>query len=444
MEQSDDPGPKTLLSILQSLEDAPLEIGGYLFVLISLIFLSGIVSGSEVAFFSITGDDIFSLQKSKKRRDKLVAQLLSEPKRLLASILIANNLINVAIVTISAVLTWKLTGTIEVSLVSSGIVTTVLVIFGEVIPKVYANNMNISFARRTSIIVMGFNKIFWPFAVVLLKISSIIEHRIEQKGYDVSVDDLSEALEMTTEESTDEEIGILKGVVKFGTIHVKQIMRSRLDITAIDYKDNFHQLMAKINTCGFSRIPVFKESIDNIIGIIYIKDILPYIDSTATYQWQNLLRDTYFIPENKKIDDLFRNFQSKRVHIAIVVDEYAGTAGLITLEDVIEEIVGEINDEFDHNQIDYQQLDKQTYIFEAKTSLNDLAKIVDIPNDSFDEVKGESESIAGLLLELQSSLPNTGEIIKYDRFIFTVESATAKRITRVKIHVKELINSNNE
>ena len=313
METLDDSGPISLLSILNSVEDAPLQIGSYLFVLISLIFISGLISGSEVAFFSLNGDDLFTLQRSKKRRDKIVIDLLSEPKHLLASILIGNNLINVAIVTISTLLTWKLTGTKDDSnnalLISSIIITIVIVFFGEVIPKIYANNMNISFARRTSIMVMGFNKVFWPFAAILLKMSSIIEYRIEQKGYDISVDDLSEALEMTTDQSTEEEKDILKGVVKFGTIHVKQIMRSRLDITALDYRDDFHQLMDKINKCGFSRIPVFKDSIDNIIGVLYIKDILPYIDRTETYRWQNLLRDTYFIPENKKIDDLLRSFQ---------------------------------------------------------------------------------------------------------------------------------------
>lgn len=438
MENLDDSaGPISLLSILHSFEYAPFEIGSYLLVLTVLIFFSGLVSGSEVAFFSLDGDDIFNLQKSKKRRSKLVVQLLTEPKRLLASILIANNLINVAIVTISTLLTWELTGNVEISFLSSAIVTVIIVFFGEVLPKIYANSMNVSFARRTAIINLGFNKIFWPFAAVLLKISSIIEHRIEQKGYDVSVDDLSEVLAMTTEESSEEEKDILKGVVKFGTIHVKQIMRSRLDITAIDYQDDFHHLMDKINKCGYSRIPVFKGSIDNIVGVLYIKDILPYIEKAETYRWQNLLRSTYFIPENKKIDDLLRSFQSKRVHMAIVTDEYAGTSGLITLEDVIEEIVGEINDEFDHDEIDYNKIDEQTFSFEAKTSLNDLTKILDINDNTFDEVKGESESIAGLLLELQSGIPNAGEIIDYEQFTFTIESVNKKRIKRVKIYIKQ-------
>lgn len=435
--------PIGLLSILHSFQDTPFEISGYLFVLTALIILSGLVSGSEVAFFSLEADHIFSLQKSKKRRDQLVLHLLSEPKRLLASILIANNLINVAIVTISTLLTWKLTGTKDEGnntlIISSAIVTVVIIFFGEVIPKIYANNMNISFAKRVSLMNLFFNKLFWPFAAVLIKMSDVIERRIEEKGYDISVDDLSEALEMTSEKSSDEEKDILKGVVKFGTIHVKQIMRSRLDITAIEYGSDFHQIMDKINKCGFSRIPVYKETIDHIVGILYIKDILPYIERRETYRWQNLLREPYFIPENKKIDDLLRNFQSKRVHMAIITDEYAGTSGLITLEDVIEEIVGEINDEFDHDEIDYQKIDDQTFIFEAKTSLNDLTKIIGISDNTFDHVKGESESLAGLLLELQSGLPKAGETIEYNQFSFIVESVNKKRIKRVKVVVKEAV-----
>ncbi len=448
MENLDDSaGSINLLSILHTLEEAPFEIGGYLLVLLVLVFLSGLISGSEVAFFSLDGDDIFTLQKSKKRRDQLVVQLLSEPKRLLASILIGNNLINVAIVTISTLLAWKITGTTDDSskalIYSTLIVTVVIVFFGEVIPKIYANSMNISFARNSAMLVTGMNKVFWPFGAVLLAMSSVIERRIEEKGYDVSVDDLNEALEMTTEDTSDKEKDILKGVVKFGTIHVKQIMRSRLDITAIDFQDDFHQLMDKINKSGFSRIPVFKDSIDNIVGILYIKDILPYIERKETYRWQNLLRKPYFVPYTKKIDDLLRSFQSRRVHMAIVVDEYAGTSGLITLEDVIEEIVGEINDEFDHDKIEYTKIDDKNFIFEAKTSLNDLVKILNIPTDSFDEIKGESESLAGLLLELHAGIPNSGEIIEYEQFEFTVESVTQKRIKRIKVEIKERTENEN-
>lgn len=441
MEDTSEPSRAILDTILLNFADDPFTISFYLLALIVLVFLSGIISGSEVAFFSLSADQLFELQKTKKRSDNIVLDLLAAPKRLLASILIANNLVNVAIVTISTMLTWKITGTKSDSnpliVVSSLIVTFLIVFFGEVIPKIYANKENVSFSRRTAFLLQFINKAFYPMGWVLMGMSSIIEKRIEAKGYNVSVDDLSEALEMTTDESTEEEKDILKGVVKFGTIHAKQIMRSRLDITAVDESIDFHQLMDRINKCGFSRIPVYKDSIDHIVGILYIKDILPYIDRLETYPWQKLLREPYFIPENKKIDDLLRNFQSMRVHMAIVVDEYAGTAGLITLEDVIEEIVGDIHDEFDQTDVEFKKVDSNTYIFEGKTSLNDLAKIIDVDINTFDEIKGESESLAGLLLEINSEMPNAGDQIEFENFSFVVESASNKRIKRVKIKINE-------
>ncbi len=441
MEGTPEPSKDVFDVIVSNFVDDPFVISVYLLAIVVLVFLSGLISGSEVAFFSLSGDQLFDLQKRKKKIDHLVLELLGKPKQLLASILIANNLVNVAIVTISTMLTWKVTGSNSDSnpliVVSSLLVTFLIVFFGEVIPKIYANKENLSFAYRTAHTLQLINKVFYPLGLMLLGISNFIEKRIEAKGYDVSVDDLNEALEMTTEESTEEEKDILKGVVKFGTIHVKQIMRSRLDITAVDESIDFHQLMDKINKCGFSRIPVYKGSIDHIVGILYIKDILPYIDRLETYPWQKLVREPYFIPENKKIDDLLRRFQSMRVHMAIVVDEYAGTAGLITLEDVIEEIVGDIHDEFDQTDVEFKKINDTTYIFEGKTSLNDLTKIIDVDINTFDEIKGESESLAGLLLEINSEMPNAGDQIAFENFSFVVESASNKRIKRVKIQINE-------
>ncbi len=441
MEDTPEPSRAIFDLIISNFADDPWVISVYLLAFVVLVFLSGLISGSEVAFFSLSGDQLFDLQKSKKKIDHLVLELLGKPKQLLASILIANNLVNVAIVTISTMLTWKVTGSNSdanpLIIVSSLVVTFLIVFFGEVIPKIYANKENLSFAYRTAHTLQLINKVFYPLGMMLLGISNLIEKRIEAKGYDVSVDDLNEALEMTTEESTEEEKDILKGVVKFGTINVKQIMRSRLDITAVDVSIDFHQLMDKINKCGFSRIPVYKESIDHIVGVLYIKDILPYIDRLETYPWQKLVREPYFIPENKKIDDLLRRFQSMRVHMAIVVDEYAGTAGLITLEDVIEEIVGDIHDEFDQTDVEFKKINDTTYIFEGKTSLNDLTKIIDVDINTFDEIKGESESLAGLLLEINSEMPNAGDQIAFENFSFVVESASNKRIKRVKIQINE-------
>jgi gliding motility-associated protein GldE len=272
---------------------------------------------------------------------------------------------------------------------------------------------------------------------LLIEISSIIERRIEKKGYSVSVDELNQALDLTTEEeTTDEEKGILKGIVNFGTLSVKQIMKSRMDITAIDLETNFHELMNQINKTGYSRIPIFNETIDKIDGILYIKDLLPHINEGEGFNWQTLLRPVIFVPETKKIDTLFKDFQEQRIHIAIVVDEYGGTSGLITMEDVIEEIVGEINDEFDEDSdVAYNKLDENTFVFDSKTSLMDFCKLSNVDHRTFDEAKGESESMGGLLLELNGKLPQAGEKIIFDNFLFTIIAVNEKRIIKVRVHI---------
>jgi gliding motility-associated protein GldE len=311
-----------------------------------------------------------------------------------------------------------------------------IVFFGEVVPKVYANQNSVGFAKITSGLLSFCSTLFRPVSVVLMSISSIIESRIERKGYNLSVDDIHQALELTTaQETTDKEKGILKGIVNFGTLSVKQVMRSRMEITALDFETDFHELMDKINKSGHSRIPVYSETIDKIEGILYTKDLLAHIEKDDDFKWQDLLRPGFFIPETKKVDSLLKDFQEKRVHIAIVVDEYGGTSGLITMEDVIEEIVGEINDEFDTDGVPYNKLDDSTFIFEGRTSLNDFCKIVGADVNIFDEVKGESESLGGLLLELHSKLPRVGEKISYGLFVFTVVSVDNKRIKRVRVYL---------
>lgn len=281
-----------------------------------------------------------------------------------------------------------------------------------------------------------------------MSLSGVIEKRIERKGYSLSVDELNQALEITTEDTTDEEKDILKGIVNFGTLSVKQVMRSRMDITAIDMDMDFHELMDKINKSGYSRIPVYSETIDHIEGILYIKDLLPHIDHDEDFQWQSLVRKGFFIPENKKIDSLLKDFQQRRVHMAIVVDEYGGTSGLVTLEDLIEEIIGEINDEFDDAEDFYfKELDPNTFVFEGKVSLNDFCKKLEIDPQEFDEVKGESESLGGLLLELNSSFPKNGSKIKFDKYEFTVLAVDARRIKKVKVHIwqgEKQMNGDNE
>lgn len=437
METSLDEPPDFLLAEIIST-----SVIGHGIILVILLILSALVSGSEVAFFSLDHNDLSRFQRENKKSDLKIVRLLQNPRQLLATILILNNFINIAIVTISTFLTWEIVGTKTtegvIIVVLTFIVTFAIVFFGEVMPKVYANHNNVAFASVTAPILLFSRSFFKPLSWLLMNLSKIIEKKFERKGYDISVEDLNKALEIATDETTTaEEKDILKGIVNFGTLTVKQIMRSRLDITAFDVEMSYHELLDKINKSGFSRIPVFKETIDSIEGILYIKDLLPYVEEEEEFKWQNLLRPGYFVPETKKIDSLLKDFQEKHVHMAIVVDEYGGTSGLVTLEDIIEEIVGEINDEFDMEDFAYNKLDDNTWIFEGKTSLNDFCKTVDEDISIFDEVKGESESLGGLILELHTKLPEAGEKVYFDKFVFTVVSVDDKRIKRVRVFIKE-------
>ena len=411
-------------------------------LLLLLLLLSALVSGSEVAFFSLSTNDVAECRKSNGPADQRILHLLERPKKLLATILILNNFVNIAFVTLSTFVTWHVVGskTTEGLVVSilTFIVSFAIVFFGEVVPKVYANQNNLTFARFTSSLLSFGYTFFSPLAWILMTISNVIEKRVERKGYQLTVDNLNHALDITTKETTEEEKGILKGIVNFGQLTVKQVMRSRMDITAFDIELDFHELMDKVNKSGYSRVPVYHETVDNIEGILYVKDLLPYLNENENFSWQKLLRPAFFVPENKKIDSLLKDFQQKRIHVAIVVDEYGGTSGLITLEDIIEEIVGEINDEFDDDDVAYNKLDDSTYIFEGKTSLNDFCKIINEDPGIFEDIKGESESLGGLLLELNTKLPRAGERIYYNKFVFTVVSADMKRIKRVRVLIKPI------
>lgn len=411
-------------------------------VLIVLLMMSALVSGSEVAFFSLSHEDLAKCKNSNQPTEQNIITLLKNPKELLATILILNNFINVGIVTLSTFVTWEIVGTKETEgllvVILTAIITFLIVFYGEIVPKVYANQNNLSFAGRMSGFLIVAGKFFTPISWALMSVSNIIEKRVKQKGFNISVDELHQALEITSNhETTDEERGILKGIVNFGTLSVRQVMKSRIDITAFDIEEDYHVLMDQINKNGFSRIPVYRDTIDKIEGILYVKDLLPYIDQDENFEWQKLLRQGFFVPESKKVDSLLKDFQEKRVHIAIVVDEYGGTSGLITLEDVIEEIVGEISDEFDEDfDVAYNKLDENTYVFEGKTSLNDFGKIINEDPSYFDEVKGESESIGGLLLEINSKLPRAGEKINFKKYVFTAVSVDNKRIKRVRVFIK--------
>lgn len=409
-------------------------------VLLILLMLSGLVSGSEVAFFSLSPSDIQSL-KGGSTVEKRIYSLISKPKRLLATILILNNFINISFVTLSTLLTWQIVGTetaeglIVIALTS--VITFLIVYFGEVVPKIYANQKSLGFARLSVPLLTLAFRIFQPLSWILIGLSQSLEKNIKKRGYEISADELNQALELTTnEETTEEEKGILKGIVNFGQLNAKQVMRSRVDITAFDSSLNFHELMDKINKCGYSRIPIFKETIDQIEGILYSKDLLPHINKSENFKWQKLVREAFFIPETKKIDTLLKDFQEKHVHMAIVVDEYGGTSGLATLEDVIEEIVGEIHDESDDDEIIYNKIDEYTYVFEGKTTIIDFCKVTNQDPTIFDEIKGESESLGGLILEINSKLPSTGERISFLNFDFIIIAVDQKRIKRIKVIIQ--------
>ena len=439
----DDPYPSlALLALAQDISTPYLVVNGVVFIF--LVILSALISGSEVAFFSLNEGQIEECKNQDTPSSRLVLQLIERPRNLLATILIMNNLVNIAIVTLSTFVTWEIVGekTSEGPIVVTltAVITFVILFFGEVLPKNFATQNNLAFSRTTARLLFFFEGIVKPVAYVLISFTQLIERRVRKKGHNITVDELNQALEMTTgDDTTDEEKGILKGIVNFSTLTVRQVMKSRMDITAVDIEVDFHELMDKINKSGFSRIPVYNETIDKIEGILYIKDLLAQVDQDENFAWQKLLRPGFFVPENKKVDSLLKNFQDKRVHMAIVVDEYGGTSGLITMEDIIEEIVGEINDEFDDEEVAYNKLDNNTYVFEGKTSLNDFCKILDIDQYYFDQVKGDSESLGGLLLELHTKLPRAGEKIKFQKFLFTIVAVDVRRIKRVRVLINRKV-----
>ncbi len=435
-----------LLSTIYLFIQIPLSVYILLLFILLLLFISALISGSEVAFFSLTPQQIEECEHSEKFADKNILYLLSQPQRLLATILIINNLVNVAIVTLATFTLWQFTSNRKegwLIAILTVIVTAAIVFFGEITPKVLATKRNIFFARFTVRILMACSWMLQPFSSVLIKFNKVLARNEKKQPYDVSVSELNKAVEMTAEQSTEEEKEILKGVVNFGTKTVKQIMRSRIEITAFDREESFTAITEKINQSGFSRIPVYDSTIDSIKGILYIKDLLPYLNERENFNWVELIRkQIFFVPENKKIDGLLKDFQERRVHMAIVVDEYGGTSGLVTMEDVIEEVVGEINDEFDSDELKFEQLDERTFSFESKTSLNDFSKIVDVDSSIFADVKSESESLGGLLLELFSKLPAEGEQITFQNFVFTAMAVDKKRIKNVKVQVKKLVTEN--
>jgi putative hemolysin len=409
------------------------------FVLVALLFLSAVLAGSEVAFFSLNADQRIYLRESEVSAEKKVSVLLEKPQQLLATLLISINFVNIIFITLANYLTSQVMGeqsmeTLVVTLFLLFGVTFIITFFGELIPKVWAQQNNLNFARYSAPLISFLSFVFAPLSKALLGISGLIEKRVKKKSYTLTSQELNQALEITTDENTsDREKDILRGILNFGNISVKSVMQARRDIVAFDTSMNFHELMDLINKNGYSRVPVFNETIDKIEGILYIKDLLKHIDQDENFDWLPLLHTPFFVPENKKIDDLLYDFQEKRVHMAIIVNEYGETEGLVTMEDIIEEIVGEINDEFDEVEADYKKIADNIYVFEAKTSLNDFCRVFEIDGAYFEKAKGESETLAGLIIELFGRIPSAGEEIEFEDFTFKVQSVDTRRIKKVRV-----------
>jgi gliding motility-associated protein GldE len=390
-------------------------------------------------------NQLHELRLKENKADFLVLQQLDNPKRLLATILITNNFINVAIVIISTYITNSLFDFTKVSywlafIIQVVVVTSLILLFGEVMPKVYTTRNSLRIARFLSGYINFTSKIFYPLSSILINSTNFIDMRLSRKAYSASFSELSDAIELTSGNDTpEEEKKILQGIVKFGDIEVKEIMKSRVDVTSVDISASYRELLTLILDAGYSRIPVYEDSFDHVRGILYIKDLLPHLKKEDDFNWIELLRDAFFVPENKRINDLLQEFQEKKIHMAVVVDEYGGTSGIVTLEDIIEEIIGEISDEHDEpvGEFEYSKLDDHNYIFEGKTSLNDLCKILDLEDDVFDEVRGESDSLAGLLLELMEKMPERDEKVSFLTFTFTVKAVDKRRIKRVLVTLSE-------
>ena len=420
-----------------------LDIQGFLslkvILLILLLITSGLISGSEVAFFSLTKEQLNSKSEKKSRQMHIIQKMLQNPKRLLATILITNNFINIAIVLLFASFGEDLFNQIEntfiILLIEIGVITFLILFFGEILPKVYANRNAMIFSQAIAFPVYIIDRYFLFFLTIpLSRITRFMESRLGQKNSEFSIDKLSQALELTSEEeTTKEEHKILQGIVNFGNIETKQVMCPRIDVFALSVDMDMETIVPLILENGFSRVPVYTDNLDSVVGILYTKDLLPHIDQ-SNYKWEKLLKPVFYVPENKKLDDLLKEFQQKKIHLAVVVDEYGGTSGVITLEDVIEEIVGDISDEFDDDELIYSKLDDFTFIFDAKINLKDFYKVIDLEEEGiFESSKGESESIAGFVLEIAQVLPKVGQVIKFEGYQFVIESVDRKRIKRIKI-----------
>ena len=429
-----------LFSEVQFIEPTPGAIIAIVLACILLVF-SGYASGSEIAFFSLSPNDLNELDEEKNPSDRQILELREDTERTLATILITNNLVNVTIIMLcnyffDHIIDFGMAYWLQFVVITI-FLTFLLLLFGEIMPKVYAGQHALAFCRFSAGGILRLSRIFKPLSAVLIRSGILAGKVVQMENHVLSVDDLEQALELTDENELKEEKDMLEGIVRFGDETAKEVMTSRQDVVDLDFRSSFPDVLKCIVENNYSRIPVYQGSIDNIRGILYIKDLLPHLSKPASFRWQSLIRPPYFVPETKKIDDLLRDFQENKVHIAIVVDEFGGTSGLITLEDILEEIVGEINDEYDEEEKSYTRINANTYIFEGKTLLSDFYKILDLDDETFKEVEGDADSLAGLLLEIKGDFPELNEKIDYQNFTFAVTELDEHRISKIKVIIHE-------
>ncbi len=445
-----DPEPTILLNVIGTIFIGVVVLK--IVILLLLLVFSAFISGAEVAFFSLSQTDLDKAAESKLKKEQQVVVLLNNPKKLLATILISNNFINILIILIFYYLGEEIFRNLTYSInlyffklpvrfvFEVGLITFLILLFGEVLPKIYASRNALKFASMLVIPIKGLNFFLTFLSVPLMGMTNFVENRLGKKKSKFSVEKLSQALELTSDgATTEEEQKILEGIVSFGNTETIQIMKPRIDVFAISDTENFKDVISKIAKNGFSRNPVYHNSIDEIIGVLYAKDLLPHLNKEK-FNWQTLLRETIFVPENKKLDDLLKEFQEKRTHIAVVVDEYGGTSGIVTLEDVIEEIVGDISDEFDDDDLSYSKIDENNFVFEGKISIKDFSKVIDIDEQMFEKEKGETETLAGFILEISGKFPKLKEVINFQHLSFKIEAMDKRRVKQVKVTINPILN----
>ena len=406
-----------------------------------LLLVSGFASGSEIAFFSLSPNDLNELDEERTSEDVKIKQLREDSERTLATILITNNLVNVTIIML---LNYFIAHVIDFGgsywlqfLFVTVLLTFLLLLFGEIMPKVYAGQHPLAFCRRAVNGIMFFRKLCYPFASILIKSGILADKMVRKESHALSVDDLEQALELTDKDDIREEKRMLEGIVRFGDETAKEIMTSRQDVVDLNFKASFAEVLRCVVANNYSRIPVYQDNSDNVRGILYIKDLLPHLSKGSSFRWQSLIRPPYFVPETTKIDDLLREFQENKVHIAIVVDEFGGTSGIVTLEDILEEIVGEINDEYDEDEKNYVRVNANTFVFEGKTLLSEVYRILNVDDDIFEDVEGDADTIAGLMLEIKGDFPKLHEKIEYKNFTFEILDMEERRISKVKVVIKQ-------